>query len=317
MARSDAVRAVARRDTINVRRSPEVVNQHREGSLLTRFSLLPCRGLVVALLSSFVAGIGATARAAVIVTAIGNPTFVPIDFHLFAAPIGTASTGYVEFGQTQQAILPPPNHVSNEVLGIGPGAPHAGPYGQEMAEGVAANGFVESTRFSVTQYSNGTGVYLVFMLVPGPGSPTGSSPDFASGPIIANAIFPLTIDGRTFTDGTFNDILAQFQVPAIDQVPGFGGLEGHSHVPLFFADNFDFASRPITGDYEYRISLLDATGSGYQIVAPFQIVPEPSSWLMVLTGGLALGALMLRRGRVGRAKFSSSGVVSLRAPAAA
>jgi len=268
---------------------------------MTSFSLLPCRSLVVALLSSFVAGIGATARAAVIVTAIGNPTFVPTDFHLFAAPIGTAATGYVEFTETQQAILPPPDHELNSVLGgIGPGAPHAGPYDQEIGEGVAANGFVESTTFTVTQYSNGTGVFLVFMVVPGPGSPTGSSPDFASGPIIANAIFPLTIHANTFTNGTFNDILGQFQVPAIDQVPGFEGLEGHSHIPFFFADNFDFASRPITGDYEYRISLLDAARSGYEIVASFQIVPEPSSWLLVVTGGgLALGALMLRRGRVG------------------
>jgi hypothetical protein len=58
--------------------------------------------------------------------------------------------------------------------------------------------------------------------VPGANSPTGSSPDFSTGPIIPNAVFPLTINGGTYTNGVLNDSLAQFQVPAIDQVPGSG-----------------------------------------------------------------------------------------------
>ena len=261
------------------------------------------RASVLFLMASLcVIGAGPAARAVVIVTTVGTPTFVPSDFHLFAAPIGTAATGYAEFTQTQQAILPPPNHVLNPILSIGPGAPHAGPYDHEMGQGVAANGFVESTTFPTADYSNGTGVFLVFMLVPGSGSPTGSSPDFASGPIIPNAIFPLTIDGNTFTNGIFNDILGQFQVPAIDQVPGFEGLEGHSHIPFFFGDNFDFAARPVPGSYEYQISLLDAAGNGYQIVAPFQVVSEPSSWVMMVSGCLALGGLALRRRRVAAAR---------------
>jgi hypothetical protein len=137
------------------------------------------------------------------------------------------------------------------------------------------------------------------MLIPGPGSPTGSSPDFSSGPIIPNAIFPLTGDGNqpngTYTNGTFNDDLGILVVPAIDQVPGFAGLDGHSHIPIFFADNFDFASRPIPGDYEYRISLLDNAGNGYQITASFQIVPEPPGWLIMATACLILAMLILRR----------------------
>ncbi len=260
-----------------------------------RFFLLNRRALVLFLASWCVIGASAVARASVIVTTVGAPTFVPTDFHMFAAPIGTEATDYAEFGQTMQAILPPPNHVSNPILGIGPGAPHAGPYDQEIGQGVAANGFVEATTFPTTDYSNGAGVFLAFMLVPGPGSSTGSSPDFASGPIIPNALFPLTIDGETFTNGTLNDSLGQFQVPAIDQVPGFSDLEGHSHIPFFFADNFELAMQPVTGDYEYRISLLDAAGNGYQIVAPFQVVPEPSSLAMMVGAYLVLGGLALRR----------------------
>lgn len=245
------------------------------------------------------AGASTTARAAVVFTTVGNPSFVPTDFHLFSAPIGTAATGFAEFAQTTQAILPPPNHQPNPILGIGPGVPHAGPYDQEIGHGVAANGFVEATTFTTAQYSNGNGVYLAFMLIPGAGSSTGSSPDFASGPILPNALFPLTLDGNTFTGGTLNDVLAQLQVPAIDQVPGFEGLGGYSHIPFFFADNFDFASRPVTGIYEYQLSILDAAGNGYQVSAPFQVqaVPEPPTWMLTGIGVLAIGGLALGRRR--------------------
>ena len=41
---------------------------------------------------------------------IGNPTWKPVDFHLYTAAIGTADDGYAEFTQNQIALLPPPNH---------------------------------------------------------------------------------------------------------------------------------------------------------------------------------------------------------------
>jgi hypothetical protein len=235
------------------------------------------------------------ARGDVVVTKVGDPTFDVADAHLFSAPIGTAADGYEGFATTQQTLLPPPNHVVNPILGIGPGAPHAGPYDHEFADGIAAAGYQEGDVFDVSQYSNGMGVYLVFMLTPGPDSPVGSSPDFASGPILPNSIFPLDLSGATYTDGVLNDPFGDLSVPAIDQVPGFEGLDGHSHIPFFFADSFDFASNPVTGDYEYRLSIRDANGNGYDVVASFQVVPEPSAWVMMSLGGLALASLARRR----------------------
>lgn len=261
---------------------------------------------LVLLCSAFVC---TTARATVTFTAIGTPGYLPVDLHLFSAPIGTAASGYAEFAQTQAALLPPPNHLPNPQLGIGPGAPHAGPYTEEFAQGLAANVFVDASTFTTTQYLNGNGVYFVFMLVPASGSPNGSSPDFASGPIVPNSIFPLKVTGGTFTNGVSNDALADFEVPPLDLAIGFPGLDGHSHIPFIFGDNFDFSILPvIAGDYEYRIGIRDNAANGYDIVAQFQVlaVPEPRSWMLLVIGGLAVGGLSQGRRRAFRSQQALS-----------
>ena len=114
----------------------------------------------------------------------------------------------------------------------------------------------------------------------------------------------MTFAADTFTNGTFNDISASpFQVPAVDQIDErFVGLDGYSHIPFFLGDNFDFATQEvITGNYEYRISLLDAAGDGYRIVASFSVVPEPSTWAMMLVGFAGLGFAAYRTRRAQRA----------------
>lgn len=245
---------------------------------------------------------GQSASAGVVVTPVGTPGFVPVDFHQFSAPIGTATSGYFEFLETITSLLPPPNHEFNPQLGVGPGAPHEGPYDQELGEGVASNGYVEKSVFAASEYSAGAGVYLVFMLVPGPGSPFGSSPDFISGPILPNSSFPLDVYGETFTNGVFNDIVAFGSVPAISEVTGFEALDGYSHIPYFVADNFDFASRRETGEFEYRLTLRDANGNGYDVTASFRVVPEPASIVLVSIAAVPFLWSVWRRNRRSRAK---------------
>ena len=81
---------------------------------------------------------------------------------------------------------------------------------------MAANGFLKSTTFTTADFSNGTGVFLAFMITAGPDSPIGSSSDFASGPIILNTIFPIKIGAQTFTNGVFNDELrVYFRYPPL------------------------------------------------------------------------------------------------------
>src|SRR3954452_16071004 len=89
-----------------------------------------------------------TANASIVVTTIGDPVFLATDFHVFSAPYGTAASAYAEAVTTLETILPPPNHVFNPVLTIGPGAPHPGPYTTEMGQGVAAAGYRQATQFT-------------------------------------------------------------------------------------------------------------------------------------------------------------------------
>jgi hypothetical protein len=213
--------------------------------------------------------------ATVRLTPIGNPTWRPVDTHLFSAEIGTAETGYAEFFENAQALLPPPNHVPHPDLGIGPGAPHPPPYDSEFADSIAALGFHEGAWFQQDEFSNGMGVWLVWMTVPAPGT-IGSSPDFESGPIIPNSLFPIHVSATDWHNNQFFSVIAEFDVPPLDENldPPFD-VDGHSHFPIFLADNADFGppGTKLTGSYQYRIETTDQQGNGWQIVAYFAVAP--------------------------------------------
>jgi hypothetical protein len=206
---------------------------------------------------------------------IGSPTWSPEDCHLFSAPIGTAESGYAEAFETIGRLLPPPNHVPGlPGLGIGPGAAHLPPYDTELDQGITSLGFHSGHAFSSSEFSEGSGVFLVCMVVPDPGS-IGSSPDFTSGPIIPNMIFPIHVEGVATQDGNqFDPFLTNFDVPplttAID--PTFN-VDGHSHFPIFVVTSQDFgrAGRALQGRYEYQLTMTDATGAGWTLRAHFVV----------------------------------------------
>lgn len=184
----------------------------------------------------------------------------------------------MEFSQTQKSILPPPKHKPHPDLGIGPGVPHAGPYDAEMHNGVATAGYTATMTFPSAGISNGNGVYSVYMLVPTGNAKVGSSPDFSSGPIIPNSLFPIHFTGQGFRNGVVWDPPANFgdfDIPALNGAlkPPFA-VDGHSHIPIFTADSAEFAGElgtPLEGRYEYRVRMKDATGKGWDIVMPFTV----------------------------------------------
>jgi len=206
---------------------------------------------------------------------IGHPTWKPVDFHLFAAPFGPGGG----LGEIARSILPGPNHRAFPDVLVGPGAPHAPPYTAELAAGVVAAGFHEGVRFTTSEFSEGMGVFLAWMNVPAPGT-TGSSPDFASGPIIANRLFPIYTGAESVHNGrTFDSSMADYGVFA----PGQNGfnVDGASHFPVFVADNADWgpSGAPLAGSYTYKIEMRDAVipaaswGDGWRIEVDFTIAP--------------------------------------------
>jgi len=178
-------------------------------------------------------------------------------------------------GLINPIILPPPHYQSYQCLGIGPGTPKAPPYTHDIADGVTPAGYRQGPVFAPQQFSNGQGVWLAYMVVPTSTSPyVGSSPDFASGPVIPNSLFPINVNGVTrHNSAMYDPNLAAFSVPAITDpcvVPAFN-VDGYSHFPIFLADNADFGppNTRLPGRYVYSVTMTDSAGNGWRISATF------------------------------------------------
>ena len=141
---------------------------------------------------------------------------------------------------------------------------------------VSSLGLDRGGQFTVEDFSDGNGVWLAYMVVPrsGGSAPKGSSPDFDFGPIIPNSLFPIDVTGSAERFGEPFSVLAAFSVPPLDASldPPFD-VDGHSHFPIFIADNIDFALTPVdpAGRYEWTLRMLDQTGNGWKITVRFVI----------------------------------------------
>jgi hypothetical protein len=233
--------------------------------------------LVAGFLMPGAAALGQTGNPTLVkLTRIGSPAWTPVDLHVFTAPIGTAPN-YAEFAKTTGIILPPPHYQPYQCLGIGPGTPEAPPYTHDIADGINNAGYRQGPVFAPQQFSNGQGVWLAYMVVPSPASPYfGSSPDFTSGPVIPNSLFPIKVNGVTdHNSAIYDPNLAAFSVPAITDpcvVPAFS-VDGYSHFPIFLADNSDFgpSGTKLPGRYVYSVTMIDSTGNGWRISATFVV----------------------------------------------
>lgn len=224
------------------------------------------------------------------ITQVGNPTWTVTDIHLFSAPaepFGTVAVG------TANAILSPHFTINGSGV-IVPNPPDPGPYNTEIASGLARLGIPSRSTFTPQDLA-GTpnGIWLAYMLVPGPGSPTGSSPDYASGPIIPEATLPIVATEEVLRDGTHFD--SGGAITRALSTLGFT-VDGSSHRPQILENDLLTADNPLgltpnelTGHYQIDVALRDAQGNGYNIVVPFDVtVPEPSSLALLSLGGLVL-----------------------------
>jgi hypothetical protein len=218
-------------------------------------------------------------------TEVGNAIWKPTDFQLFTAP---AAPFPEAFFATLDKMLPLE----------GPGAavytPHGPPYDTELSTNAAAAGFVSQQVFPESAIKqNPNGVYFMIMLLPDPGV-VGSSRDFASGPIIPNSLFPMStkaemwlngVSVETLQDGVFN--------PRAGDLPFDGASHRAPSQAVWWPWANDANAGP-TGYHEIRWSIRDNQGNGWDMVAPFQVVPEPSGVVLATVG---LGLVYVRNRR--------------------
>jgi hypothetical protein len=199
---------------------------------------------------------------------IGHPIWKPVDFHVF-------TQSDADFVGQLKNLLYPLRHQWCDDIGVGPGSPHQPPYIHEFEGNLDILNLTDSLVFKVGDFSPPNGVWAVWMTVPNPGT-TGSSPDFSSGPIIPNSLFPIHIAGETFRNNQLWDqYLGTFDVPPLEgQFPSCRWLnfDGQSHFPVMYAEDASYGpGGSIPGHYEFRVTMTDTTGNGWFITVKFTV----------------------------------------------
>lgn len=241
--------------------------------LLRRFIVLAIAMLCASATHSLAQDVDVT------LTPINSPTWYMTGFQMFSAP-GTSDEEF--FGVIESII----GENALEVV-------TAPPYDNLIPDGVAVNGFEVKNVFTRTEANERPNIpYFAFSMIPD-GTFTGSSFDFESGPIIPNALLPIKCDLKILREGEQVDFCGAELGRVIE------GLDGESHTGLFFAaaPSFFPAGTELLGNYEYTGTLLDASGAGYHISAPYSVVPEPGSGFFMICGLTALGSHWVRRTR--------------------
>jgi hypothetical protein len=212
-----------------------------------------------------------------LLTEIGEPGWKVGDIHLFSGPAVPESS----FRATTNSIFPRSEDCTPREL----------PHDDRTAEALAAAGFEVADEFLTAAIAEPNGMFFTFRLLPDPGE-TGSSMDVASGPIIPLRLLPIHapvevhLNGE-LVDGPFGGNLGHPDC-LVD------GVDGISSFRQFFATSSFYLppETDLVGQYEYRTTIRDSEGNGWDVVLPFEVapVPEPSSIML-----LSFGVLLLSR----------------------
>lgn len=145
---------------------------------------------------------------------------------------------------------------------------------------MGVTGRTVTTTFPTTALLNGNAIYLGFTIFPGAGAPTGPSFDAANGPIIPNAVFPITVSIDVSNGATDYVVPDDFDLPSYAQyaanglpaVPGAGDGDSHRHIVTLIADIVALMpGGALAGSYTWTYQLRDTSGAGYDITVPFTV----------------------------------------------
>ncbi|MDF1563976.1 MAG: hypothetical protein P1V51_13085 [Deltaproteobacteria bacterium] len=207
----------------------------------------------------------------------GSPTWKPVGFQFFSAPMGDQAGGFIELGETLETLVAGGQHALDlDYEVIVPAAEHAPPYDDEWSGVVSEAGFKHTGGFIETEFDQPAGIYLLMNLVPTEGAPTGDTPSGTGLPLIANDTFPITIEGTISRAGQVVDGNVDGQFPAPSSFVPPLGPDGLSHVPIWMVEQTSFFTVQVDtpGIYEWQIQLLDSQGMGWTASIPFTVSPE-------------------------------------------
>ena len=219
-------------------------------------------------------GAGGQAEKPILIsTKIGMPAWEIVDYHQVTGLWGDDQNSFDTALETIQMMLPAPNHGPHPALGIGPGASHAPPYDEEFTQSLTALGWKDSQAFTLEEAATPNAIFATWMVIPSAGSPLGSSPDFAMGPILPNSIFPVHVVADGLNDGVETTLNVTFNVPPLDANldPPFD-VEGHSHFPIFFIRGLDNLPTSI-GKRGWHVTMVDQDGNGWDLTTEFDVSP--------------------------------------------
>ena len=121
---------------------------------------------------------------------------------------------------------------------------------------------------------------------------------FASGPVIPNSLFPFTSHAEMLLNGAKVETL---QDQLLNVRAGDVGFDGASHRRRRRSSGTPGRTTPMPAPWEatrFAVRCRDIQGNGWNIVAPFTVVPEPSTWAIAVTGLIsAFGIVRLRKSR--------------------
>ena len=203
--------------------------------------------------------------------AIGTPAWTVEDVQIFA---GECWDGTIAPAVALVSSILPDHRFYTGIGFFGPGTPHAPPYDHELTDGLTAQGIPYGPHRAYEDVLSPRCVFIAMLLIPTADAPVGSSPDFASGPILPSSILPIAYDGMLYAGEMGIDMYFDGTVPLLSALSPPASGDGYSHAVLQFGENSDFAAWSMTpGPYALTLQITDAGGAGWDVIVPFIIDP--------------------------------------------